>query len=256
MAVPTSFQLNTGAHMPAVGLGTWQSKPGEVEAAVSYALQNGYKLVDTAYCYANEAEVGVGIKAALDAGVKREDIFVVSKVWPTYLTRIDLALERSCKALGVDYIDAFLVYSKAWLEELVNNCTVVPAINQIELHPALPQQDVIDFCKQHGIHVMAYSPLGSTANSHFQIKPIAHLAEKKGVSPATILLSYHTARGTTVLPKSVTPARIKANLDIVHLDDEEMQLLRDYGEELTREGKLHRVIFPPFKSSFGFPDKA
>lgn len=92
-------------------VGTWQSAPGQVEAAVAYALKDGYKLVDCAYCYGNEEEVGAGLKAAFDAGVKREDIFIVTKVWATYNTRCELALDKSLKALGLDYVDLFLVVS-------------------------------------------------------------------------------------------------------------------------------------------------
>lgn len=91
--------------------GTWQSKAGEVQTAVSYALQNGYKLVDGAYCYGNEDEVGQGLKEAFDAGVKREDVFVVSKVWTTYNTRVAEGLEKSLKSLGLEYVDLFLIVS-------------------------------------------------------------------------------------------------------------------------------------------------
>jgi glycerol 2-dehydrogenase (NADP+) len=107
---PSTFKLNTGQEIPAVGLGTWQSPAGEVEKAVTYALKDGYKLIDCAYCYGNEEEVGAGLKAAFEAGVKREDIFVVTKAWATYNTRVELALDKSLKALGLDYVDLFLVH--------------------------------------------------------------------------------------------------------------------------------------------------
>jgi diketogulonate reductase-like aldo/keto reductase len=92
-------------------IGTWQSPPGEVKKAVSHAVRNGYKLVDCAYCYANEEEVGQGLKEAFDAGVKREDIFVTSKVWATYTTRVEEGLNKSLKALGLDYVDLFMIVS-------------------------------------------------------------------------------------------------------------------------------------------------
>ncbi|KJZ74340.1 hypothetical protein HIM_06346 [Hirsutella minnesotensis 3608] len=306
----SSFKLNTGAEMPAVGLGTWQSKPGEVQKAVSYALQNGYRLVDCAYCYGNEDEVGEGLKEAFDAGVKREDVFIMTKAWASYNTRIAENLDKSLKSLGLDYVDLYLIhwpallnpegnhekfptlpdgtrdviqgwnhveawrqmealmgtgkvkaigvcnYSKPYLEELLPQCKIVPAINQIENHPSLPQQEIVDLCNQKGIHVVAYSPLGSTGSPLMSAEPITKIAEKRGISAGTVLLSYHVARGTTVLAKSVTPARIKANLEIVKLDDEDMKLLNDYSNDLTKKGELKRYVFPPFKTTFGFPDKA
>ncbi|KAM4061181.1 aldo/keto reductase family protein [Hirsutella rhossiliensis] len=305
-----SFKLNTGTEMPAVGLGTWQSKPGEVQDAVSYALQAGYRLVDCAYCYGNEDEVGQGLKEAFDAGVKREHVFVMTKVWATYNTRVAEGLEKSLKSLGLDYVDLFLIhwpillnpqgnhekfptlpdgsrdvvhgwnhveawkqmeallstgkvkaigvcnYSKRYLEELLLHCTVVPAINQIENHPSLPQQEVVDLCKAKGIHVVAYSPLGSTGSPLMRAEPVAKIAEKKGVSAGTVLLSYHVARGSTVLAKSVTPARIKSNLDLVELDAADMKLLDDYSADLAKKGELKRYVYPPFGVDFGFPDKS
>lgn len=109
----TSFQLNTGKAIPALGLGTWQSKPGEVKSAVSYALQNGYTLVDCAYCYGNEAEVGEGLAEAFAAGVRRDDVFVMTKAWASYNTRIEQCLDKSLRALGVDYVDMYLIVSAA-----------------------------------------------------------------------------------------------------------------------------------------------
>ncbi len=97
--------------MPALGLGTWQSEPGKVQTAVSYALRNGYKLVDCAYCYGNEEEVGKGLAEAFASGVRREDVFVVSKVWATYNSRVELGLDKSLAALGLDYVDLYLVVS-------------------------------------------------------------------------------------------------------------------------------------------------
>ncbi|KAM3487760.1 hypothetical protein MY3957_008957 [Beauveria namnaoensis] len=306
----TSFKLNTGKEIPSLGLGTWQSKPGEVQTAVSYALQNGYRLVDCAYCYGNEAEVGEGLKKAFAAGVERKDVFIMTKVWATYNTRVEACLDKSLKALGVDYVDMYLIhwpvlmnpngnddkfptlpdgsrdilrdwkhteawpqmeallatgkvrgigvsnYSKKYLEELLASCTVVPAVNQIENHPSLPQQEIVDLCRARGIHVVAYSPLGSAGSPLLTAAPVVAIAERRGVSPATVLLSYHVARGATVLAKSVTTARIKANADIVKLDEEDMEQLRKYSEDLTAKGELKRYVYPPFGIDFGFPDKS
>ncbi|OTA98373.1 hypothetical protein M426DRAFT_326026 [Hypoxylon sp. CI-4A] len=307
---PSSFKLNTGQDIPAIGLGTWQAAPGEVAAAVTYALKIGYKLIDAAYCYANEDEVGQGLKAAFDAGyVKREDIFVITKLWNTYSTRAALGLDKSLQALGLDYVDLYLVhwavgmnphgsddrfpkladgsrdilwnhdhvatwkqmegllktgktraigvcnYSRPYLEQLLAQATVVPAINQIENHPALPQQEVVDFSREKGIHIVAYSPLGSTGGPLLKSEPVARVAARKGTSPGTVLLSYHVARGATVLAKSVTESRIKANLEIVDLDDEDLKILNDYSDSLVKAGKVERYVYPPFGINFGFPDK-
>ncbi|KAI0401645.1 Aldo/keto reductase-like protein [Xylaria palmicola] len=307
---PSTFKLNTGQDMPAIGLGTWQSAPGEVAAAVTHALKVGYKLVDAAYCYGNEDEVGQGIRAAIEAGyVTRAEIFVVTKLWNTYATRAEAGLDKSLRALGLDYVDQFLVhwpvgmnpagnddrfpklpdgsrdmtwdhdhvatwrqmealpatgkarsigvcnYSRPYLERLLAAATVVPAVNQIENHPSLPQQEVVDLCREKGIHVVAYSPLGSTGSPVSKAEPVVKVAERKGVNPVTVLLSYHVARGSTVLAKSVTESRIQSNLEIVDLDADDMKILNDYSDALAREGKVERYVYPPFGINFGFPDK-
>ncbi|KAK4222611.1 D-galacturonate reductase [Podospora fimiseda] len=308
---PSTFTLNNGLEIPAVGLGTWQSPAGKVKIAVSYALQNGYKLIDGAYCYGNEDEVGAGIAEALATGkIKREDIFVVSKVWTTYSTRVELGLNKSLKALGLDYVDLFLIhwpllmnpegnddrfptlpngsrdiihshshidtwkqmesllstgktksigvsnYSARYLNELLPHCTVKPAVNQIENHPALPQQEIVDLCKKEGIHIMAYSPLGSTGGPLLTAEPVVKIAEKHGVSPSKVLLSYHAPRGSTVIAKSITPERIQDNLELIDLDQDDQTLLQSYSDKLVSEKKWQRFVYPPFGIDFGFPDKS
>ncbi|PKX98832.1 putative glycerol dehydrogenase [Aspergillus novofumigatus IBT 16806] len=286
----TRFKLNTGAEIPALGLGTWQSKPGEVERAVSHAISVGYRHIDTAYCYQNETEVGNGIKEALQSGkVKREDLFVTTKLWCTYHTRVEEALDKSLKNLGLDYVDLYLMhwplamnpegnhelfpkhpdgsrdivhshshittwksmekllatgktkaigvsnYSKRYLEQLLPEVTVVPAVNQIENHPSLPQQEI---------------PL-------FTAEPIVAVAKKRGASPASVLLSWHIARGSSVLAKSVTPSRIEENrTSLIKLDDEDMATIAKYTNELAEKKAFQRFVYPPFGVDFGFPDKS
>ncbi|CAI7613455.1 hypothetical protein PENPOL_c003G01957 [Penicillium polonicum] len=310
-AYDTRFKLNTGAEIPALGLGTWQSQPGEVERAVFHAIKVGYRHIDAALCYGNENEVGQGIKQAIDAGiVKREDLFVTTKLWCSYHARVEEGLQQSLTDLGLDYVDLYLMhwplamnhkgnhnifpkladgsrdiihshshvttwksmeklvgtgkvkaigvsnYSVKFLEELLPQATIVPAANQIENHPLLPQQEIVDFCNKAGIHITAYSPLGSTGSPLFTAEPIVAVAEKRGVSPATVLLSWHIARGSSVLAKSVTPSRIEANrADLIHLDAEDLASLRKYSDSLQAEGKLQRFVYPPFGVNFGFPDK-
>lgn len=146
-------------------------------------------------------------------------------------------------------------YSKKYLEELLPHAKVIPAVNQIENHPSLPQQEIVDLCKAKGIHIMAYSPLGSTGSPLFTAEPVVKVAEKRGVSAGTVLLSYHAARGSTVLAKSVNPDRIKANLQLVDLDADDMKILDDYSNDLAAKGELKRYVYPPFGVNFGFPDK-
>ncbi|KAJ5214177.1 hypothetical protein N7449_001346 [Penicillium cf. viridicatum] len=310
-AYDTRLKLNTGAEIPALGLGTWQSQPGEVARAVFHAIKVGYRHIDAALCYGNENEVGQGIKEAIDAGiVKREDLFVTTKLWCSYHARVEEGLQQSLTDLGLDYVDLYLMhwplamnhkgnhnifpkladgsrdiihshshvttwksmeklvdtgkvkaigvsnYSVKFLEELLPQATIVPAANQIENHPLLPQQEIVDFCNKAGIHITAYSPLGSTGSPLFTAEPIVAVAEKRGVTPATVLLSWHIARGSSVLAKSVTPARIEANrADLIHLDAEDLASLRKYSDGLQAEGKLQRFVYPPFGVNFGFPDK-
>jgi len=154
------------------------------------------------------------------------------------------------KAIGVSN------YSKRYLEQLLPHATIVPAVNQIENHPALPQQEIVDLCNEKGIHIMAYSPLGSTGSPLFTAEPVVTVAEKHGVKPSAVLLSYHIPRGSTVLAKSVTPERIDENLNLVDLDAQDMKVLNDWSDKLTKEGKLMRFVYPPFGVEFGFPDKS
>ncbi|CAG8890906.1 unnamed protein product [Penicillium egyptiacum] len=310
-ACDTRFKLNTGAEIPALGLGTWQSQPGEVARAVFHAIKVGYRHIDAALCYGNENEVGQGIKEAIDAGiVKRQDLFVTTKLWCSFHARVEEGLQQSLTDLGLDYVDLYLMhwplamnprgnhnifpklpdgsrdiihshshvttwksmeklvgtgkvkaigvsnYSVKFLEELLPQATIIPAANQIENHPSLPQQEIVDFCNKAGIHITAYSPLGSTGSPLFTAEPIVAVANKRGVTPATVLLSWHIARGSSVLAKSVTPARIEANrADLIHLDAEDLAALRKYSDGLQAEGKLQRFVYPPFGVNFGFPDK-
>jgi diketogulonate reductase-like aldo/keto reductase len=291
-------------------LGTWQSEAGLVKKAVSYALSIGYRHIDAAYCYGNEDEVGEGLKEAFASGIKREDVFVTTKLWCTYHSRVEQNLDMSLKSLGLDYVDLYLMhwpvamnpngnhekfpkhpdgsrdlvpewkhtetwklmekllatgkvkaigvanYSVRYLEQLLPTATIIPAVNQIENHPSLPQQEIVDFCKSKGIHITAYSPLGSTGSPMFKEKAIVEVAEKRGITPASVLLSYHLARGSSVLAKSTNPERIKANMDLVKLDTSDMKILDDYAEGLTKSGKVVRYVYPAFGVDFGFPDKS
>ncbi|KAL4939487.1 hypothetical protein BDV06DRAFT_230972 [Aspergillus oleicola] len=301
MAPPTHFKLNTGALIPAVGLGTWKSEPGEVTKAVAFALENGYRHIDAALIYGNENEVGQGIR---DSGVPRKDIFITSKLWNTHQPNVKEGLQKTLDALGTDYLDLYLIHwpvrlvpnetsellptnpdgsrsvdrswnqSETWrqmeevyksgkakaigvanwsvpyLESLRKTWTVVPAVNQVELHPFLPQHKLREYCNKQGILLEAYSPLGSTGAPIMNDLEIQAIAEKNGVSGATVLISYHVNKGTVVLPKSVTEKRIQSNREVVELSKEDLEVL----DGLAAKGKAKRLNTPLWGFDLGFED--
>ncbi|KAJ4355894.1 uncharacterized protein N0V89_003919 [Didymosphaeria variabile] len=304
----TAIPLNTGATIPALGLGTWQSAPGEVKKAVIHAIEGGYRHIDCAYCYQNEDEVGEALQDVISRGiVKRGDLFITSKLWCTFHTRAEEGLQKSLDLLKTPYVDLYLMhwpvpmnpkgnhplfpkledgsrdidhsithidtwknlesliksrpdkvkaigvanYSVKYLEKLLAQSTITPAANQIENHPLLPQQEVVDFCKEKGIHITAYSPLGSTGSPLFKDEGVLEVAKKHNVGPGTVLLSYHLARGSSVLAKSVTPSRIDENRNLIQLSASDLDAL----EAVHKKNGVQRFVYPPFGVNAGFPDK-
>lgn len=279
MAMNRSFTLNTGAKIPAVGFGTWQAAPKEVEKAVEIALKAGYRHIDCAAIYRNEAEVGAGIKKS---GVHRDQIFLTSKLWNTKHDSYEDAeagLNKTLKDLGVDHLDLYLVHwpvkfaagdkwfplndqgvfkasdddvVRTWqiMEKLlatgktkaigVSNFNVrrlkdvlaiaktKPAVNQIEIHPYLVQQDLVDFCKQENILLEAYSPLGNnqTGEPMTLDDPEVHaLANELDMDRGQVLVSWGVQKGWVVLPKSVTEKRIVSNFQDKELPHSAMKRL-------------------------------
>ncbi|KAL1866186.1 hypothetical protein Daus18300_006850 [Diaporthe australafricana] len=294
MTPPTHFTLNTGAKIPAVGLGTWQSKPGEVRKAVAFALKDGYRHIDAALIYGNENEVGLGIK---DSGVPREEIFLTSKLWNTHHPNVKEGLQKTLDALGLIHwpvrlvpnessellpvnpdgtrsIDRSWDQSETWrqmeevyksgkvkaigvanwsipyLEELRKTWTVVPSVNQVELHPFLPQHQLREYCDKLGILLEAYSPLGSTGAPIMSDSDVQQIADKNGVSAATILISYHVNKGVVVLPESVTEMRISSNRGVISLSKEDLAVL----DSLASNGKAKRINTPLWGFDLGFTD--
>lgn len=264
------YLLNNGLKIPKVGFGTWKATDKEqCKNAVRTALEIGYRHIDTAAIYGNEDAVGEGIAEFLkNNNVSREELFIVTKVWNTeqgYDTTLK-AYEESLKKLGLDYIDMYLVHwpqpkdlNKTWetwraletlyksgkvkaigvcnmkehhLKHIMNNFEIVPAVNQIELHPYLQQRELKKFCDENGIVVEAWSPLMQGALDHEGLKKIA---EKNKKTVAQIVLKWHLQKGLLPLPKSVTPSRIMENfqLDFI-LDEDDMK----YIDSLNKEERI------------------
>ncbi|MFE2048745.1 aldo/keto reductase [Streptomyces sp. NPDC059459] len=256
--------LNNGVEMPQLGFGVWQVPDDEAETAVAQALEAGYRSIDTAAIYGNEEGTG---KAVAASGVAREDLFVTTKLWNTdqgydsTLRAFDTSLEK----LGLEYVDLYLIHwpmpakgryvdtYKAFeklhadgrvraigvsnflpehLERLIGETSVVPAVNQIELHPHLQQQALRAFHAEHGIATEAWSPLGS-GKGILEIPAIVAIAQKHGRTPAQVVLRWHLQTGNVVIPKSVTPSRIAENIDVFgfSLDDEDLAAISALNED-------------------------
>lgn len=238
-----SFTLHNGVKMPYLGLGTYQSdNDQEVIDAVSYALQLGYRHIDTASIYGNEEGVGKGIK---ESAVNREEVFVVSKVWNAdqgYETTLK-AFEASLKRLDLEYLDLYLIhwpvdgkYTDTWralerlyaekriraigvsnfmqhhLEDLLTRAEVVPMVNQMEFHPYVVQQDLIDYCSAKGIQYEAWSPF--MQGKVFGLDICQELSKKYKKTVAQVILRWNLQKGVVTIPKSVKKERILSNAAI------------------------------------------
>ncbi len=243
LSLRSTLKLNNGVEIPLLGLGVFRSPPGpKTRQAVLHALAAGYRHVDTAHIYDNERDVGEAVR---QSGLPREELFITTKLWNADhgYDRALRAFDRSAAQLGVDYLDLYLIHwpveglrLESWraleslqrsgrcraigvsnftvshLSELLARCEVVPAINQVELHPFLYQRELIEFCRSKGIAVEAYSPLAKAQK--LDEPALVRLAAKYKKTPAQILIRWSLQHGLVVIPKSIRKQRIEQNADV------------------------------------------
>ncbi|MBN1920100.1 MAG: aldo/keto reductase [Anaerolineae bacterium] len=258
LTINSTVTLNNGVKMPLLGLGVYQARGREGEQAVAWALEAGYRHIDTAKFYGNEAEVG---RAVRESGLPREDIFIVTKLWNSDhgYDRARAAFQESQKRLNLGVVDLYLIHwpvsarcAESWralealyaegqiraigvsnytikhLKELLATARVVPAVNQVEFHPWLYQKELLEFCRAHGIQLEAYSPL--TKGERLRDPQLEAMARKYGKSPAQMLIRWCLQHEVVVIPKSTHPQRIHENAAI-------------YDFEITAEDMCHLDAF-------------
>jgi len=263
LSIDTKIRLNNGIEMPILGFGTYQIGGGtKAQDAVRYALEAGYKLIDTAAMYENEEEVGEAVR---QSAIPREEIFVTTKLRNSdhgYRAAIT-ACEKSLEKLGLSYLDLYLIHwpvedlrNETWkalesllgegkcraigvsnymiwhLEELLDNSRTIPAVNQVEFNPYLYQEDLLEFCRSHHIQLESYSPL--TKGSKLHDPKLLDLASKYSKSPPQILIRWALQSGVVTVPKSSKKERIFENSDVFDftISPEDMKALDSFDEGL------------------------
>lgn len=262
-------RLNNAVLIPQVGYGVYKVPNEEITASVLTAFEAGYRSIDTAQFYQNEAGLGEAIR---QSGIPRKDLFITSKVWNSHhgTDRTVQAFEASLEQLGLEYLDLYLVhwpvpvldkYIETYqameqlykdgciraigvsnfhihhLQRLLDVCDIIPTVNQVECHPYLQQQELKAFCKQHGIYVESWSPL-YRGGEVLQETSILQIAEKHQKTPAQIILRWHLQEDSIIIPKSVTPVRIRENIGLFdfELDEEDIGAIRNLNKDV-RIGK-------------------
>lgn len=267
MTIP-QIELNSGTMIPQLGFGVFQIPVPETQAVVEEAIEVGYRHLDTAQIYENEAGVGAAVRAS---GIDRSEFFITTKLWNPHQGRESTipAFERSLDALQMDYVDLFLIhwpmpqrnlYNQTWeamqeiaasgraraigvsnflvphLESLLAAADVVPAVNQIELHPALQQREVTALGARHGIATEAWGPLGQGKYPLLEETPVVDAARAHGKTPAQVVLRWHLQLGNIVFPKSTRRKRLEENIDVFDfvLSDAQMAGITS----LERDGRV------------------
>ena len=272
-------ELNNGVKMPAAGIGTFMLSPDEAENSVLSALQGGYRLIDTANAYVNEKAVGRAIKKS---GVAREEIFLETKLWPSFYEQED-AVEKTLERLDTEYIDLLLIHQPAGnyiagyrlmekaykegkvkaiglsnftiaqIQEILDICEVKPAILQTEVHPYSQEKALKEFLEKENIIIQAWYPLGHGDKALIGEKVFTELAGKYGKSNAQIILRWHIQAGNVVIPGSKNPEHIRANFDLFdfNLTDAEMDSIialnkdKRYYTSTPEKLKGYAAFVPP-----------
>ena len=252
-------KLNNGVEMPMAGIGTFLLSPQEAEASCISALQDGYRLIDTANAYVNEKAVGRAMKKS---GIAREERFLETKLWPSFYNDVD-AVEKTLQRLDTDTIDLLLIHQPAGnyiagyrlmeqaykagkvraiglsnfneeqIREILSVCEVRPAVLQTEIHPYSQEKGLKEFLSKEDIVIQAWYPLGHGDAALLQEPVFAKLAEKYGKSNAQIILRWHMQAGNVVIPGSKNPEHIRANFDLFdfELTAEEMQEIQKLNKD-------------------------
>lgn len=276
------FTLNNGIEMPMNGMGVFLQSPDEAEASVKTALQTGIRLIDTANAYMNEKAVG---RAIAESGVSREEIFLVTKLWPT-VYEDENAVDETLARLGTDSIDLLFLHQPAgnwrkgykmmekavregkvkalglsnfpmeWLKDIIETAEIKPQIVQVEAHPYYPQTELKKLLAEHEMGLMAWYPLGHGDQNLMNEPVFAELSEKYGKSTAQIILRWHIQSGNVVIPGSRNPKHISDNYDIFdfELTAEEMDRIAEtdknvrYYNATTEDAQKYATMYLDFNS--------